>query len=374
MNRRALFLTFALIVSLLSYPASAADGVTVSPTASTVVVNGSITAFDAYNINGNNYFKLRDLAYVLNGTAKQFEIVYSRASNSIALTSGTPYTPAGGEMSGKSAGEQSASPTTSKLYLDGREVKFTAYNICGNNYFKLREIGLALDFGVDWDGARNTIVIDTEKAYTPPTLLAATEDMGQTYLDSIVFLGDSTTYGLRAYGVLSGGTQTTQVWTPENGTFSLFNQSNIKIKYPETGENLTIEKAVAAKKPEYIIITLGINGVASMSEDYFKSEYKALIGRILEANPDTKIILNSIYPVARSYGSLHIINNEKISAANGWVYSIAEELGLRYLDSASVLKDGDGWLPASYQNGDGMHLTGETFKLILNYICTHGYI
>jgi hypothetical protein len=39
-----------------------------SPTSSTVLVNGKNVAFDAYNINGNNYFKLRDLAYTLNGT------------------------------------------------------------------------------------------------------------------------------------------------------------------------------------------------------------------------------------------------------------------------------------------------------------------
>ena len=38
------------------------------PTASTILLNGVPTAFTAYNIGGNNYFKLRDLAYALNGT------------------------------------------------------------------------------------------------------------------------------------------------------------------------------------------------------------------------------------------------------------------------------------------------------------------
>lgn len=61
----------------------------------------------------------------------------------------------------------SASPTTSKIYLDGKEVTFTAYNIGGNNYFKLRDIGTAFDFGVTWDGGNSTIIIDTEVGYTP---------------------------------------------------------------------------------------------------------------------------------------------------------------------------------------------------------------
>jgi len=70
-------------------------------------------------------------------------------------------------MKSKGAGNKTPSPTTSKIYLDGKDVQFTAYNIEGNNYFKLRDIGEAFDFGVTWDGARNTIVIDTSICYIP---------------------------------------------------------------------------------------------------------------------------------------------------------------------------------------------------------------
>jgi hypothetical protein len=140
---------------------------TAAPTSSTVLVNGETQAFDAYNISDNNYFKLRDLAHVLNGTEKQFEVGYDEATRAITLTSGAVYTPVGGEMSGKGEGVKTPTPTTSKIYLDGAEVSFTAYMIDGNNYFKLRDIGQAFDFEVDWDGERQTIVIDTSKEYTP---------------------------------------------------------------------------------------------------------------------------------------------------------------------------------------------------------------
>jgi hypothetical protein len=136
-----------------------------APTASTVLVNGVETAFDAYNIKNNNYFKLRDLAYVLSGTEKQFEVGWDSSNNSISLTSGKPYTTVGGEMTSKGAGVKTAHPTSSKIFLDGKEVAFTAFNIEGNNYFKLRDIGAVFDFGVDWDGPRNTIIINTSKKY-----------------------------------------------------------------------------------------------------------------------------------------------------------------------------------------------------------------
>ena len=43
------------------------------------------------------------------------------------------------------------------------------------------------------------------------TILGETADAGQEYIDKLTFLGDSTTYGLRYYKMLSGGTDTTQV-------------------------------------------------------------------------------------------------------------------------------------------------------------------
>ena len=138
-----------------------------TPTASTVLVNGKNVAFDAYNIEDSNYFKLRDLAYVLNGTEKQFEVGYDGANNAITLLNGKSYTAVGGEMSSKGTGNKTPTATTAKIYVDGKEVSFTAYNIDGNNYFKLRDIGEMFNFGVEWDGAKNTIVIDTSIVYTP---------------------------------------------------------------------------------------------------------------------------------------------------------------------------------------------------------------
>ena len=158
---------YTLTFSMPGTAAPPSTPLTADPTASTVLVNGENVGFDAYNIGGNNYFKLRDLAYVLNGTAKQFEVDWDGDNNAITLASGQGYTAVGGEMEGKGGGEKTPVPTNSKIIKDGVEVSFTAYNIGGNNYFKLRDIGASFDFGVDWDGERNTIVIDTSKGYTP---------------------------------------------------------------------------------------------------------------------------------------------------------------------------------------------------------------
>ncbi|MDD2621075.1 MAG: hypothetical protein PHC92_10455, partial [Syntrophomonadaceae bacterium] len=136
-----------------------------TPTASKVMVNGSDVSFDAYNIFGNNYFKLRDLAKVVSGTEKQFAVGYDNAANAITLTSGNPYTTLGGELSAGDGKAKAAKTTTSKIYVDGKQTAFTAYNIGGNNYFKLRDVAKVLNINVGYDTPTKVITIDTEFDY-----------------------------------------------------------------------------------------------------------------------------------------------------------------------------------------------------------------
>ncbi len=194
-------------------------------------------------------------------------------------------------------------------------------------------------------------------------------------MDKFVFLGDSTTYGL-GYYYRNGYTDLVppeQVWTPANGTLTLDQWSYVNIVYPQTGQELKLVDLLELTQPEYICITLGVNGVSFMSEDYFKQSYTSLVLKIQEVSPSTKIVLNSIYPVTVGYeAKKNGINNQKITAANGWVREIAINCGVSFLDSASALRNENGALPDSYTNGDGLHLTGESFRLVLNYLRTHG--
>lgn len=135
------------------------------PSTHRVTVNGKQIDFDIYNIGGNNYFKLRDVAYVLNGTEKQFEVQWLASDNSIHLTTNQPYTPDGYEMIGKGAGSKLATPTLSTVYLKDRQTSMIAYFIEDNNYFKIRDLAKRLGFDVSWDNDTGTVVIDTSITY-----------------------------------------------------------------------------------------------------------------------------------------------------------------------------------------------------------------
>lgn len=211
---------------------------------------------------------------------------------------------------------------------------------------------------------------------TPPPVddgvtLPLTADAGIAYQDKIIFVGDSLTAHLINRGVLTGGTDTKQVWRCENNMMNLNSEvTAAKIIYPGTGEKMTVAEAAARAKPEIMIITLGTDwGVSYLSETEFKACYTALVKAIQKASPKTKIILQSIFPVTAGCTAL---DNTKIDTANTWVKAVAAENGCYYLDTQSILKDERNCLKENYCNSsDGIHMGKEAYVAILEYIRTH---
>lgn len=66
-------------------------------------------------------------------------------------------------VGGAAAAGVMAEPTWQKIYVDGEQVSMTAYNIGGNNYVRLRDIGKEVGFNVYWD---NGVQIDSDADYT----------------------------------------------------------------------------------------------------------------------------------------------------------------------------------------------------------------
>lgn len=131
---------------------------TANPTNDKLYVNGEMQTPSIYKINDSNYFKIRDIAALLNGTGKQFEVGFDTATGSVTATSGQPYTMTGTELTGGSGTKtQPAVPSGSTIYVNGQKLDLTVYNIDGFNYFKLRDLGQALDFNVGYENGNVTI-------------------------------------------------------------------------------------------------------------------------------------------------------------------------------------------------------------------------
>ena len=58
-----------------------------------------------------------------------------------------------------------ASHTSQTFYLNGQKMEFEAYSIHDNNFVKLRDIAQAVDFGVTYNAATNSVYIDPDAHY-----------------------------------------------------------------------------------------------------------------------------------------------------------------------------------------------------------------
>ena len=137
-----------------------------SPTNDKLEVNGNAADPTVYKIGDSNYFKIRDVAALLNGTEKQFAVGYDGTKNAVTATTGQGYDKQSGDLAGAATGgSQTADPSNDAIYVNGEKITAEVYKINGSNYFKLRDLGKALNFYVGWSADRG-MYIETNKAYS----------------------------------------------------------------------------------------------------------------------------------------------------------------------------------------------------------------
>lgn len=148
----------ALLLFCLALPCASAADVTPSP--QKLSVDGTDADCDKYNIDGSNYFKLRDLAYLLSKSDSRFSVAFDAESNAVTVVPGGDYVPVGGELERGKDLSKTAVASKQSVLINGEAVEgISVYNIGGNNYFKLRDLGSALGFTVAFDADANTAIV-----------------------------------------------------------------------------------------------------------------------------------------------------------------------------------------------------------------------
>ncbi|MDR0489947.1 MAG: hypothetical protein LBH28_01705 [Oscillospiraceae bacterium] len=187
----ALILTLVMVVAFLPAAALASDGGTVAETAAGKVAEtddlrvsvsdwrvrlgeGEPTGVPSYNINGNNYFKLRDFAK-LTGI---FDVAYENAT--VTLVYGASYTEDPNNLTGqpvKAVDETLAinvgnNALAISIYGETLQLDVIAYKINGSNFYQLRDLQTAINavasddtisVNVPEDPADHTILLAVEK-------------------------------------------------------------------------------------------------------------------------------------------------------------------------------------------------------------------
>ncbi len=167
--RKRLRLVLATVLALTSLytPAWAADTfyASATPVRYDFFVDGESVSMWAYKIDGGGvYFKLRDLAAVLNGSEKQFEVSWDGGKNAVSLTAGEAYTPVGGELSEASGdmGAVAAYPSATSFYIDDRRIPMRAYLVNDAHYIRFPDLAANIRFAPAIDEEKRFAKIGTE--------------------------------------------------------------------------------------------------------------------------------------------------------------------------------------------------------------------
>lgn len=133
---------------------------TVASSSAALRVDGKEISLQTYLLADSNYVKLRDVAALLTGTKAQFEVTWSKELG-IGIEKDRAYTPVGGELVSKGEGAKPYTAGEANLAIGGVAKALSVCSVENNNYFKLRDLGEAIGFSVDWDAASKTVIIQT---------------------------------------------------------------------------------------------------------------------------------------------------------------------------------------------------------------------
>jgi len=192
------------------------------------------------------------------------------------------------------------------------------------------------------------------------------KSINQSYFDDALFIGDSRTICLQAYGGWNNAT----FYTSQG--VSVWKILEEKIAPLTDGTMGTIEQALSEKQFGKIYIMLGVNELATGSADSFLKQYKLVVDKITALQPDAIVFVQAIVHVSRKKSdSEKYINNFNINERNKKLFTLADNSKIFFIDANKVLDDETGALISEY-TFDGVHLTAKYLPIWKNFLLKHG--
>ena len=193
------------------------------------------------------------------------------------------------------------------------------------------------------------------------------EWLPSSYFDDALFIGDSITEGVRIYGVMDNATILSDVGINLSTIFT-----KGVVERPD-GSKQSIMDAAADVEAGKIYVLMGVNSLLSEKESFIAA-YSNLITELQGQHPDALIYVQSILPVTAAYEAKPsaVTTNAHIDEYNQAILEMCGNLGVYYLDVASVFKDETGALFAEASPNDGIHFGRQWYMEWFDYLRSHG--
>ena len=202
--------------------------------------------------------------------------------------------------------------------------------------------------------------------------------LGADFIDRLTFFGESTTTHLSVRSKVSRS----QIWTNPSGTARLDSTTSTRpLKDPKSEKFLSPIELAQRDRPEFIVLSFGLNGIMEFekdTEDYL-AKYQKLIDALQKVSPDTRFLIQAIYPVAEmshqvgwNFSVSPTEINHKIDRLNDRMKEHCKTLSsIDFINTSVDLRDENGFLKPSFTT-DGIHLTEAAYVEILKQLRTYG--
>ena len=183
------------------------------------------------------------------------------------------------------------------------------------------------------------------------------------FLSQSAFIGNSVGEGLTLYNnamkkvPLGNATMLTRV------SYSFYADSNKMDKFlPRlNGVPMRAKDAIKNSGASFVFICMGTNDlVGSSGVDNAYAKYQKYLADIMTENPGVLLFIESCTPTRPGSN----VNNDKVTAFNAYMQAYCDMFpNMFYVDIATPLKDGTGYLAANLSSDGSVHLTNKAYAI-----------
>ena len=155
---------------------------------------------------------------------------------------------------------------------------------------------------------------------------------------STVVMGDSITDGFAEYDILSASSVVAEIGA----------------RLDELDKQI---ERVKELNPQVVFLSYGLNDILVTKGDseLFAEEYKAVITKMKKEFPDTKIFVNSIFPVQKKVVEAEP-GYEELDEYNQVLQEMCDKLQIAYVDNSEITED-------RYYEEDGIHFKSDFYRI-----------
>ena len=158
----SLLLAILMLVTLL--PTAFAESKTVDAVKNTkkVTLDGEEVKVGAYDVEGFNYLKLRDVAAIINGKKCQFSVGYDEPTKLISVELAKAYEKVEGDLAEIKDEKAKAIVSVKKILVNGEEKEIKTALINEYNYMQLRDLASLVGLDVKYDKVNKVIMLKSD--------------------------------------------------------------------------------------------------------------------------------------------------------------------------------------------------------------------